>query len=165
MKMNHVSCSVHHPPLNWMSVLYLLFKICPKQVFTFYCVDLHFKLRTTMFNIVNLELVNYWPSDITNRTHTITPAMTRIQIMYGIIIVTSSERHGVSNRHQSHCFFNVFLRRITKEARNICIARLLRGDSPVTGGLPSKRLVMWKIFPCHDIIGKLWAFPQNKDSE
>ena len=76
-----------------------------------------------------------------------------------IITVTSHEHQIVWNLWQLNCFFNSMFRQATKKTLKVklCIAGLfVRGIHPSPMDSLHKGPVMWKAFPCCNIIMWIW---------
>ena len=71
--------------------------------------------------------------------------------------MTSYGSHGISHHHQFNCLSYNMSRLTTKNQRSASLT-LFEGNPFMTDGCPSKRSVLWKAFPCHDvnIISLLW---------
>ena len=70
------------------------------------------------------------------------------------IIGTSHECHDILNHWQLQCLFNNLLMQTlkmqtSKKTSKVALQALCEGNPPGTGGFPSQRPVMWKVFPCH----------------
>ena len=67
-----------------------------------------------------------------------------------LIAVMPHECHGISNCWQPDCLFKSFIRLTSQKHQSPALLDLCNRNPPVT-----RPFIMWKIFPCHDVI--IWC--------
>ena len=73
-----------------------------------------------------------------------------------IITAMSNGNHGVSKCRTIECLFDSLIRLTTKKHQKSALLSLCKENPPVTGEIPEKGTLTWKMFPFDDVIMVLY---------